>query len=172
MGSCDHKEIHSVDHWSLIWSDCVADDYCHDYNHSLVCSWCLNRLNVNSALFRPVVYRTMARRRKGLGQRRPPNWKSRLGCSPSAMEKENLWRREVKKRNSSILASCSPRHTRFPEDGKHAREAWWHFSLSRFFVWNWNVEKLQSLDLCRQIDNIKTKDAFGFFCCWLTCRKR
>lgn len=65
-----------------------------------------------------VVYRSAAQRWWGLGQRVPPNWNSRLGCSPSDIDKENLWRREVKKRNNSILASCSPRHTRFPEDAQ------------------------------------------------------
>ena len=63
-----------------------------------------------------VVYRGTAQRLWGLGQRVIPNLYSRLGCSPGGAEKENLWRREVKKRNNSILASCSPRHTRFPED--------------------------------------------------------
>ena len=63
-----------------------------------------------------VVYRGTAQMSWGLGQRVIPNLYSRLGFSPGGAEKENLWRREVKKRNNSILASCSPRHTRFPED--------------------------------------------------------
>ncbi|TNN46531.1 hypothetical protein EYF80_043253 [Liparis tanakae] len=44
---------------------------------------------------------------------------SRLGSSPAGGEKENLWRREVKKRNNSMRASGSPRHTRLPENNNN-----------------------------------------------------
>jgi len=36
------------------------------------------------------------------------------GSGPSGAENENLWRSEVKNRNSVLRASCSPRHDLFP----------------------------------------------------------
>lgn len=78
-----------------------------------------------------IVYRSVAQRRYGLGQRVPPNWNSRVGCSPAGMEKENLWRREVKKTNNSILASCSPRHTRFPKDAQYNKSETLGLSLKK-----------------------------------------
>lgn len=43
-----------------------------------------------------------------------PSTPSRLGISPGTGEKVKRWRRDVKKRNSCILAMCSPKHTRLP----------------------------------------------------------
>ena len=73
-----------------------------------------------------------------------PILNSRLGCSPLGAEKENLWRREVKKRNNSILASCSPRHTRLPEDTQYNR--WGVFTqLLTDSLWPCNAAAAQSL---------------------------
>lgn len=49
-----------------------------------------------------------------LGEWVKPNTPSRLGISPGTGDKVKRWRRAVKKRNSSILARFSPRHTRLP----------------------------------------------------------
>lgn len=45
----------------------------------------------------------------------------RLSFSLSGGLKENFCKREVKKTNSSVLASCSPRHARFPARQKRKR---------------------------------------------------
>lgn len=86
---------------------------------------------LNSDWLSSIVYRSVAHRRYGLGERVPPNWNSRVGCSPAGMEKENLWRREVKKRNNSILASCSPIHTRFPKDAQYNKSETLGLSLKK-----------------------------------------
>lgn len=43
-----------------------------------------------------------------------PSTPVELGICPGTGEKVKRWRRDVKKRNSSILARCSPKHTRLP----------------------------------------------------------
>lgn len=43
-----------------------------------------------------------------------PSTPSMLGISPGTGVKVKRCRRDVKKRNSSILARCSPKHTRLP----------------------------------------------------------
>lgn len=48
-----------------------------------------------------------------------PILNSKLSFSSSGGLKVNLCKREVKKINSSALANCSPRHTRFPERQEH-----------------------------------------------------
>ena len=52
--------------------------------------------------------------RNNRGEWVKPNTPSMLGISPLAGDRVKRWRRLVKKRKSSILARCSPRHTRLP----------------------------------------------------------
>lgn len=90
-----------------------------------------------------MVYRSVAHSRYGLGAWVTPSLYSRVGCSPAGAEKENLWRRPVKKRNNSILASCSPRQTRFPGNGHgDKKKIMVPFGSEQFrpLVWGWFAE--------------------------------
>lgn len=62
---------------------------------------------------------------KGLGDWMATPWGSRLGgSSPGDEEMVNLWRREVKKRKSSMRASDCPRQALFPRSRERERNGY------------------------------------------------